>query len=286
LGIISNSIFIINPVDLNTGTYRVFSVSNNSLELTRLLNTNTSAGDGIRSTKYTYTITKEFAPFTNYTNLGFSETENLNAADSYSNRRYSIIRNIYNYWQSYLATCNLYWQNRPLKNTYYKNNGEYTTKFQGVKLTENQDFLPLNPILSPIMYNDIVFANVDFEDFITLQSRIRSERGFIRSIDNNNQVIKVYPIDMEYSLAKKELRIKAEEKYEPINMTISTQNEFILVNNETRLDSLKYEIENDMLYLYDTNRYRLYNPVFWMEVTINGAIPKSVLELKEWLDLI
>jgi hypothetical protein len=43
---------------------------------------------------------KEFAPFTNYTNLGFSETENLNAAN-YSNRRYSIIRNIYNYWQSY-----------------------------------------------------------------------------------------------------------------------------------------------------------------------------------------
>jgi hypothetical protein len=30
-------------------------------------------------------------------------------------------------------------------------------------------------------------------------------------------------------------------------MTISTQNEFILVNNETRLDSLRYEIENDML---------------------------------------
>jgi hypothetical protein len=41
------------------------------------------------------------------------------------------------------------------------------------------------------MYNDIVFADVDFEDFITLQSRIRSERGFIRSIDNNNQVIKL-----------------------------------------------------------------------------------------------
>jgi hypothetical protein len=70
---------------------------------------------------------------------------------------------------------------------------------------------------------------------------------------------------MEYSLAKKELSIKAEEKYEPINMTISTQNEFILVNNETRLDSLRYEIENDMLYLYDTNRYR-FIMVYWFEV--------------------
>jgi hypothetical protein len=91
---------------------------------------------------------------------------------------------------------------------------------------------------------------------------------------------------MEYSLAKKELRIKAEEKYEPINMTISTQFDYILVNNETRLDSLQYEIENDMLYLYDTNRYRLYNGVYWFEVTINNAKPKSILELKEWLDLI
>jgi hypothetical protein len=41
---------------------------------------------------------------------------------------------------------------------------------------------------------------------------------------------------------KKELRIKAEEKYEPINMTISTQNEFIC-NNETRLDSLNTKLK-------------------------------------------
>jgi hypothetical protein len=30
----------------------------------------------------------------------------------------------------------------------------------------------------------------------------------------------------------------------------------------------------------------MYNGVYWFEVTINGAIPKSILELKEWLDLI
>jgi hypothetical protein len=86
------------------------------------------------------------------------------------------------------------------------------------------------------MYNDIVFANVDFEDFITLQSRIRSERGFIRSIDNNNQVIKV-SIDMEYSLAKK--RMDKPKKSMPINMTISTQNEFILVSNKNKIRFIK-----------------------------------------------
>jgi hypothetical protein len=67
-------------------------------------------------------------------------------------------------------------------------------------------------------------------------------------------------------------------------MTISTQNEFILVNNETRLDSLNTKLKTICFYLYDTNRYRLYNGVYWFEVTINNAIPK--IELKEWLDLI
>jgi hypothetical protein len=44
-------------------------------------------------------------------------------------------------------------------------------------------------------------------------------------------------------------------------MTISTQNEFILVNNETRLDSLRYEIEMICFIYMTINRYRLYNGV-------------------------
>jgi hypothetical protein len=90
-----------------------------------------------------------------------------------------------------LFSYNLYWQNRPLKNTYYKNNGIYN-KVSRVKLKTKT--FTVKPDIIANYVNDIVFADVDFEDFITLQSRIRSERGFIRSIDNN-QVIKVYPID-------------------------------------------------------------------------------------------
>jgi len=286
LGIQPTSNFYILSPDINAGTYSVNAVLPNSLDLTRLVGITTGAGDGLRSTKYSYTLDQSFVPFTNYTNQGFTETENLNASDSYSNRRYSIKSNIYNYWKSYIATCNLYWKNNALKNTWYKNNGDYTAKYNGVKLTEKADLLPDNPILSPILYNDIIFANVEFTDFITLQNKIRSERGYIRTIDNNEKVVKVYPIDMEYSLLKKKLIIKAEEKFEPTYMTISTEFEYILINNETRIDSIIYEIKDEKVYLYDENRYRLYNGVYWMEVSVNGAIPESLEILKTWLDLL
>jgi hypothetical protein len=284
LGIQVGSVFKINAPDQNTGTYTVFSVLDSSLELTGA--SGGSAGNGIRNTKFTYTLSAAYVPFTNYTDQGFSETSNLGSADSYSNRRYSIARNIYNYWKSYLATCNLYWKEKAIKNTWYKNNGDYTAKYNGIKLTEKANFIPDNPILSPMLYNDIVFANVEFSDFIVLQNKIRSERGFIRTIDNNQQVIKIYPVDMDYKLLEKELTIKGEEKFEPVSMTISTEFNYILVNNETRLLALEWEIIDEKLYLFDENHYRLYNGIYWMEVAINGANANSVEQLKKWLNLL
>jgi len=287
LGIAVDSLFYISSPDTNAGTYRVETLSQNTLELSRVLGIVTSIGDGTRLTAYQYTLSQSYVPFTNYTNQRFSETENLNAADNYSNRRYSIKRNIYNYWQSYIATCNLYWKDKPLKNTWYKNNGDYTAKYDGVKLTEKADIVPTKPILTPILYNEIIFANVEFTDFIILQNAIRSQRGYIRTIDNNQQVIKVFPIDIEYSLLEEKLTIKVEEKYEPASMTIDTQPEgFYLINNETGVDEVIYEIENEKVYLFDLNRYRLYNGVYWMEVSINGAIAPDLETLKEWLDLL
>lgn len=78
LGIAVDSVFIIQQVDVNTGTYRVFSVNTNSIELTRLIGVVSGSGNGNRLTKYTYTLDCwSFVPFTNYTNQGFTETENL-----------------------------------------------------------------------------------------------------------------------------------------------------------------------------------------------------------------
>lgn len=286
LGITVGSYFYIRSIDVNAGTYTVFSVNQSTLELTRVLGIVSRSGNGNRLTQYTYTLPMSVVPFTNYTNQGFSETTGLGSAESYSNRRYSIKRNIYNYWQSYIATANLYWKNLPLKNTWYKNNGDYTAKYDGVKLTEKEDFTPENPILNAELYNDVIFKNVHFLEFINLQTSIRSQRGYIRAIDNNNQVIKIHPIDIEYSLLEKELRIKAEGKHEPTSMSIETFANYILINAQTRVQNIIYEIKNEKVYIFDTNRYRLYNGIYWMEVSVNGAFAANLETLKDWLDLL
>lgn len=287
IGIKTGTTFLINSPDTNAGTYTVYSVEAQKIELTKNTGVIQGSGNGIRNTNYTYTILKVNAPLTNYTYQGFSETIGLNSPESYSNRRYSVMRNIYKYYQSYLATANLYWKEKPLKNTWYKNNPHYTAKYSEVKLTEGQEFTPDNPILSPVLYNEMIFANVSFKKFIKLMTDIRSNRGFIRTIDNNQKVVKVYPVDMEFELIKNELRIKAKEKYEPNSMTIVNQNSYILINNETRVNTFLFDFDNaGKLYVYDENRFRLYNGVYWFEVSVNNAIPNSQQELKDWLKLI
>jgi hypothetical protein len=69
------------------------------------------------------------------------------------------------------------------------------------------------PILTPFIYNDVVFANVEFNDFIALQNAVRTDRGYIKTYDNNGLPIELYPTSMKYENLTKELTIKAEEKF-------------------------------------------------------------------------
>jgi hypothetical protein len=287
LGVQVNTVFTINPSHLNAGNYNVVSVVNNALELSRISTGAISlAGDGVKMTNYTYTLDETNIPYTSYTNQGFTAITNLNASDKYSNLRYSVRRNINNYYQSYLATCNLYWKNKPIINTWYKNNGDCSTTYLGKTLIEKSDLTPSNPLVTPFIYDSVIFANVDFEDFLSLQNSIRSDRGYIRTIDNNNQVVKLFPVTMRYENLSKELTIKGEEKYEPIAMRIVNSNGVITVNNETKLHTIIYEITDNKVLLFDSNRQRLYNGVFWDKVSVNGATAQTINELKSWMDLL
>jgi len=287
MGIFDGSTFEILPSDNNTAEYTVFKSTPNELTLTRVTaGTNSSINDGLRSTKIKYTIDDAVIPYTNRTNQGFDTISNLNSGDKCSNLRYTVGRNIRNFWWSYLSTVNLYWKNVSIKNNWYKNNGECTTVYDGITVKEKSDITPDNPIVTPMMYNKMVFSNVEFLDYVTLQNNLRTLRGFIRAIDNNDKVIKVYPTELMYSMLDRELVVKGEEKYEPITMTISTANPYILINNETTADEVITEIKGEKLYIYDLNRQLLYNGVYWYEVAINGALASSKNELQSWLDLL
>jgi len=288
LGIKVGTFFNIASPDSNNGNYTVLTVSNTELQLTRTSGgVISSANDGLRLTKYTYTIEQETIPLTNRTNEGFSYVLNLISPERYSNLRYSVERNIRNYWNSFLATVNLYWKDKEIRNTYYKNNGLCSSSYDGLAIIEKENFIPTDPIVTPFMYEEVIFANVDFSDFIDLQTEIRTKRGFIRTIDNNRRVLKLYPIKMSYENASRQLTLSGQEKFEKAYLTISNEFGIILVNNETRLRKLRYEVEEgNKIVLFDMERQKLYNSIFWDKVTVNGANAPTIEVLKSWLDLL
>jgi hypothetical protein len=289
LGIKEGTVFNIAVPDSNNGDYSVLSVFNAELQLIKTSGGEiSSANDGLRLTKYTYEIKQATIPLTNRTNQGFNYVNNLISPEKYSNLRYSLERNIRNYWNSFLATCNLYHSDKAIRNTYYKNNGKCEMEYAGLKTIEKEDFTPTNPIMTPFMYDEMVFVNVDFSDFILLQGQLKQRHGFIRTIDNNSRVLKIYPIKMSYSVSKGgKLTISGNEKYEKAYLTITKSNGIITINDETRLRNLNYTVdEGNKIALYDNERQRLYNPIYWNLVSVNGETAETLEILKSWLELL
>ena len=212
----SGDTIIINTSVINKGKYQIVGVNNvvNNVYLDLRRFSDDNATDNV-STSYQFTLNPLVNPFISYTSDGFTDVKNIIAADKFANLRYSIKRNIHKYWRNYLTTCNLYKRVQPIKNTVYKNNKFFSSSYDGLSLVESHDiatsFEP--PILTPFIYNDVVFANVEFNDFIALQNAVRTDRGYIKTYDNNGVPIFLYPITMKYENLSKELTIKAEERF-------------------------------------------------------------------------
>ena len=222
-GIRKGSYFEIVAPSVNQNIYTVDSVSPTTIKLIKVSGSVTPTSytalqAGI--TSFTYNLTVLDIPYTIYIDAGFTNLDNLIASNLYSNLRYSIRRNIEKYWKKYIATCNLYNKTQGLSSTWYKNNPYFSSTYNGLTLTEREviDTYAVNPILTPFMYNDVIFSNVEFSDFIALQDNIRTNRGYIKTKDNSGNDLNLYPTTMKYDNLSKELNIKGEEKYTPTTL--------------------------------------------------------------------
>jgi uncharacterized protein (TIGR02145 family) len=199
----------------NKGQYRITFVGTTFIRLKRL--SDASIPTTPIPVDFNYGVNPAQNPFTSYTNEWFALASNIIQADKFANLRYSIKRNIHNYWRKYLSTCNLYKREFPIKNTWYKNNKYFLSEYNSIKLEEGSNistaFTDSKPNLTPFIYNDVIFANVEFSDFIALQNSLRTTRGYIKTYDNNGLPILLYPMTMKYENLSKELIIKAEEKF-------------------------------------------------------------------------
>jgi hypothetical protein len=205
---------VIITIGLELGQYEVLNmdIPTKVMDLKRISDLSVTTGV---STSFNYRLNPSVNPFTSYTNDGFTNVKKLIAEDKFANLRYSTRRNIEKYWKKYISTCNLYKRTQTVNNTVYENNKYFTATYDGLTLTESEPITTafFAPTLSPFIYNEVIFANVEFSEFVKLQDDIRSVRGYIKTYDNNGLPILLYPISMKYENLSKELTIKAEEKF-------------------------------------------------------------------------
>ena len=204
LGFDIGSEFIIES-SANNGTYEVFAMENTIITLTPVAVTAgfLSFSGEVKSTKVNYPYNN--VQYVNRTNEGLVFAENLLNSENYSNLRYSIKRNMFT-WFPYLSTASID-EAGTFRNTYFKDNGICTTRFDGEpeNIVENANILNVDfgeGILTPFKYETRLL--VGFSDMVALMDSLntinedKTIAGFIRCIDNNDKVIKLYPQKLEY----------------------------------------------------------------------------------------
>ena len=276
-------------ISVNSVNYVVEAIENTVLTLTY---TGTSNETNTAVLTIDYPLTN--VAYTNRTNQGFTLIENIQTGDNFSNLRYSIKRNL-KYWESYLKTACKFKPSGKIKNTYFKSNSLATTQYLGETNTiiEGADILVSdlsNAILSPYIYETKLIAGFDdVKDVLDKMETINIDNsigGFIRIMDNNFRVVKVYPTKLDYSFATAELDIIAEEFQESEFLTIDTIGTDLIKINEVGYDPtiikpIQIRTNGDYIQLLDSRGVGLNNEIKFNKVIVNSIIFTNIVELSD-----
>lgn len=231
---------------------------------------------------------------TNRTNQGFTLIENIESGDNFSNLRYTIKRNM-KYFYPYFKTACKYIPNGRIKNTYFKSNGEATTQYLGGEtIKENETILVSdldNAILSPFKYDTTLVADFDnINEVLNKMQTINTDNsigGFIRMMDNNFRVMKIYPTKLDYSWATAELKCEGEELQESEFLQVNKVGNLIYINEVGYEQDIIYPItlrtEGDYVQIMDKRGVGLHNKINFNKVAVNSNIFSNIVELSETL---
>lgn len=272
---------------VNVGNYTVFEMTETNIKLTPIGFTPTIEGDHFIKVEYPLNNVN----YVNRTNQGFTEIDNLASGDNFSNLRYSIKRNMM-HWSSYLKTASKYKPNGIIQNTFFKNNGLLSTKFESetvptieganINVTDLSD-----AILSPMFYKTKVVAS--FETVKTLLDKLATQKGFIRIVDTNDAVVKLHPTKLDYEWVTNLLTIEGEKRNESDYINIDTFGTALLKINEIGYDIIIlknrwFKIDGFFVTLYDLNNVPLINRTRFDKFKVNGVTFADVVTLSDALN--
>ena len=271
----------------NAGVYNILELSDTLI----LLDGSPSQSGGF-FTEVAYFYTNVL--FTNRTNEGLVFAENLLNSDNFSNLKYSIKRNI-NRWSSYINTASIS-ETGEFKNTYFKDNGECTTRFddESENVIEDAD-IPNSSLDDPILTTDEYSTRllVPFNDMGTVLDAINTVNtdktisGLIRCVDTNDKVIKLYPKSLEYLPSTETLNLVGEQRFESDTLTIVVSSSTWIINEvgytEDQLSDPIFEFDGNYLKIYDANGLPIINPTKFDKVEVDGLTFGSAIDLMNYL---
>ena len=290
LGFGVGSIFTI-EAGQNIGSYNVLEITQSLIRLQPIGFLPLFVGATFTEVSYFYSNVN----LVNRTNEGLILFENLIEGDNYSNLKYSIKRNIQT-WKPYLATASKFNPDGTFRNTYFKDNGLCITQFndEAEPIQEGSDILNIDlgdGILTPYLYETKLL--VPYNDMVALLNSIDTINdddtiaGFIRCIDTNERVIKLYPQKLEYIPSTEVLTLTGEQRNEGEGVDIVISGEIVSVNEVgyaiANLDEPFYEFDGDYFKIYDQNRLPIINPTKYNDITVNGLSFDSSSDLLGYL---
>lgn len=282
IGVEPTSIFEITTVE-NMGTYEVYSVSDNVIELIKINANLTFTGEKFTRFKYVLsnlvTLKPDFLPT-------FS-VNNLISPSTFVNQAFSVRSNL-NRWQNYISSAMINTDRAVLKD--YKNNKDMTRQLIGVGTNvfrENADILKVQPILNTEIIETT--AVIDFQRYLELINMLRSkDSGLIRVYDPKGNAKYLFPLEMNATPLTSNLRsviIKGELLFMPDTINVTKTNGRINIFIH-RNESMHVSNNGDYVQFYDDNGNKIYKSIRYDKVSVNGNYYGDVNSLLIALELL
>jgi hypothetical protein len=174
--------------------------------------------------------------------------------------------------------------NGVVRNTYFKNNGELTTQFQGGEvLTEKANLLVSDLSVKILNKHEITTKiAIGFEVAKQLIEDIANLKGFIRILDPNNKMYKIHPRVVDMVWRDGVMEITGEERNESDFVTIVKTSQLIIneVGYPEVIGSLEwFRFTGEYLQIFDKQSIALINPTKFDKVILNGIIYNTATAL-------
>lgn len=280
LGLSNNFEIVSGP---NSGNYTIVSFTSSILLLAPVGFTPSYTGDATVTVKFIY----ENVLYQTETNQRITVISGLNNPDSYPNLFYSL-RRIFGRWSSYFNSACIGSTIDVIKNLKFTNNPRLKSQLFSEDPIYEKDDIKISDLEEPILTENEFETEIyiSFAKALYVLERMALYNGFIRTYHISGRIIKGFIKDFDYTWKTGRLKMIIEEMYEPSFLTITSEDDLIVVNNveyETEADLQWWDVTGEYFQCFDADSKPINNEIHFSKVKLNGLTYDNVDDLVDAL---